>query len=347
MKLKIGLIAAAAASTTLSIAVPVTTANAATTLRYAEFSPNRGWRAAVHKWMVKELEKRSKGQIKVRVSWGGSLIKARAVLRGVGSGLADMGTIVGVYTPKQLENFRVGDIPTGNDDPWVGLRAMYDVATKNPTVKAEFDKQNVVYLGNFTSSTILLSCKRPITKLSDLKGLKVRANPPHSEVFKKFGAIIVSMPFPEIYQALDKGIIECAQTYWVAIYAYKHTEVAKHITALKWSQNMGFGMIMNRNKFNRMSPAHQKLMRDLGRDMTEVVAKVTIGSTAKLKQLITKDKSVQVHSLDTASQKELATATAEAGKLFKGDPSVLKDYLTAVDKYEAERKAKGYPWARK
>lgn len=347
MKLKIALIAAAAVSITFSTTATVTTANAATTLRYAEFGPNRGWRQAIHKWMLAEIEKRSEGQLKLRTSFGGSLIKARAVLRGVGAGLADLGTIVGVYTPKQLVNYRVGDIPTGNDDPWVGLMAMYDVATKNPTVKAEFDRQNVVYLGNFTSSTILLSCKKPITKLSDLKGMKVRANPPHSEVFKKFGAVIVSMPFPEIYQALDKGIIECAQTYWVAIYAYKHTEVAKHITALRWSQNMGFGMIMNKNKFNKLSPAHQKLLRDLGRDMTSVAARITIAGTAKLKQAVTKDKSVKVHFLDGESQKALDKATAEASKLFKGDPSVLKDYMAAVKKYEAIRKSKGYPWAKK
>lgn len=324
-----------------------TTANAATTLRYAEFGPNRGWRAVVQKWLLTELEKRSNGELKLKTTFGGALIKPRAVLRGVGSGLADMGTIVGAYTPAQMVNYRIGDIPTGNDDPWVGLRAMHEVASTNPVVKAEFDRQNVVYIGNFTSSTILLSCKNPVTKLTDLKGLKVRANPPHSAVFKKYGGVILSMPFPEIYQALDKGIIDCAQTYWIVYYAYKHNEVAKHVTALRWSQNMGFGIIMNRDKFMKLSPANQKILKDIGRDMSDFVARLTMAQTAKLKKAIAGDKSVKVHYLDPASQKELEKASIEAAKDFKGDPSVLKAYFAAVKKYEAERKAKGYPWARK
>lgn len=321
-------------------------AEAQEVLRFAEFGPNRGWREVTQKWLAEEVEKRTGGELKLQTTFGGALIKARNVLQGVGDGLADMGTIVGVYTPKRMANYRVGDIPTGNDDPYVGLAAMYEVASTNPVIAADFDRHNVVYFGNYTSSTVLLACKNPVTKLSDLDGLKVRANPPHSVVFRNAGAVIVAMPFPEVYQALDKGNIDCAQTYWSAIYAYKHHEVAKHITALNWSQNMSFGVVMNKDTFSDLKPEHQQIMREIGHDMTILSAKLAFEDTAKLKGAIGSDPSVTVHELEPESQAMLIQGGLDTAKEFEGDQSVLDAYLAAVRKYEAKLEAEGYPWAR-
>lgn len=340
MSLKRTLMAATAAAMTLTAS-----AEAAQVLRFAEFGPNRGWRADVQAWLAEEIEARSNGELKLNTSFGGSLIKARDVLDGVGDGLADLGTIVGVYTPKKLGNYRVGDIPTGNDDAYVGLMAMYDLANESDAIKAEFDRENVVYIGNFTSSTVLLACKEPVTKLSDLDGLKVRANPPHADVFRDAGAVIVAMPFPEVYQSLDKGVIDCAQTYWTAIYAYKHHEVAKHITTLNWSQNMSFGVVMNRDVFNDLTPEQQEMMRGIGRDLTVLSAKLTIESTASLKDAIGQDPGVTIHTLEPASQAELIEAGLATAKDFDGEQAVLDAYLSLVKTYAGELAEKGYPWA--
>ncbi len=92
-------------------------------LRYAEFGPNRGMREPLHRWLADEIEQRSQGRLVLRTSFGGSLISAKNVLRGVSAGVADLGTIVAAYTPAQFERYRVADLPVGEDDPWVGLRA--------------------------------------------------------------------------------------------------------------------------------------------------------------------------------------------------------------------------------
>ena len=318
---------------------------AAETLRYAEFGPNRGWREQVHAYLAEEVSARTNGELEIQSTFGGALIKARDVLRGVGDGLADMGTIVGVYTPQQMANYRAFDIPSGNDDPFVGLAAAYEVATTNPTIQADFDEMNVVYLGNYTSSTVLLACKDPVTALSDLDGLKVRANPPHADVFKASGAVVVSMPFPEVYQALDTGIIDCAQTYWSAIFAYKHQEVATNITALNWSQNMGFGLVMNKESFERLSSEHQQVLRDIGYDATMLAAELAIGSTKAIRERILSDEAVTLHTFDAENQAALIQAGRDTANSFKGDPAVLDAYLAAVETYEGVLADQGYPWA--
>jgi TRAP-type mannitol/chloroaromatic compound transport system substrate-binding protein len=51
--------------------------------------------------------------------------------------------------------------------------------------------------------------KMPISKIADLKGLKMRTPPGmSSKLFQKLGASVVVMPGGEVYSALDKGVID-------------------------------------------------------------------------------------------------------------------------------------------
>ena len=317
---------------------------AETVLRFAEYGPDKGPRAQALHWFADELAKRSDGRLKMQINFGGSLIKAKGVLKGVASGIGDLGTIVGVYTPTELLNFRVGDTPSGNDDTWVGVRAAYQLATENATVQAEFATQKAVYLANFTTSTVILACRTPVASLADLKGLKIRSNPPHSEVFREYGASIVNLPFPEVYPALDKGIVDCAQAYWSSVMAYRLHEVAKHITALKWSQNLGFGVVMNKRRFDSLPAADRDLLVQLGSELTDHNAKETIAAVDRVKAAVAKDASVTVHELGAQDQAALIAAGLKQADAFAGDKGVLADYMNAVRRFEGERQSKGYPW---
>ena len=62
-------------------------------IRFAEFSPNRGIRAKTLQQLAQKLEKESNGELKIQFFWGGSLLKIRSILKGVGDGAADMGSV--------------------------------------------------------------------------------------------------------------------------------------------------------------------------------------------------------------------------------------------------------------
>ena len=55
--------------------------------------------------------------------------------------------------------------------------------------------------------------KRPVRKPSDIKGLKVRVmnSPVYLDTFKQLGASPVGIPFPEIYNALQTGVIDAQE----------------------------------------------------------------------------------------------------------------------------------------
>lgn len=120
------------ASAILLAACAAGTAAAQTTFRYTEPSVNRGERAEVINWFGSEIAKRTTDQVKVQMFWGGVLMEAKASLPGVSEGAVELGSIVGSYTPREMQAYNVGDLPIGSSDVWVGLRAMYELSTTDP-----------------------------------------------------------------------------------------------------------------------------------------------------------------------------------------------------------------------
>ncbi|MCS7207070.1 MAG: TRAP transporter substrate-binding protein [Dehalococcoidia bacterium] len=53
--------------------------------------------------------------------------------------------------------------------------------------------------------------KKPIRSVADLRGVKMRAAGLASEVFKEFGASVVTLPAAEIVPALERGVIDGAE----------------------------------------------------------------------------------------------------------------------------------------
>ena len=102
----VGLLAAVMILSVLGSLQPLLAKNY--TLRFTDIGPPRGPRAKSLMWWAGELEKRSNGQIKIKFFWSQSLVKGKATLKAVGSGLADMGTVMGLYTPADLPIWRRG-----------------------------------------------------------------------------------------------------------------------------------------------------------------------------------------------------------------------------------------------
>jgi tripartite ATP-independent transporter DctP family solute receptor len=71
---------------------------------------------------------------------------------------------------------------------------------------------------------------KPVNSIDDLKGLKIRcqSSPIEVEVWTAIGAIPTSMPYSEIYTALQTNLISSAESNPTAYVINKHNEVAKY-----------------------------------------------------------------------------------------------------------------------
>ncbi|MCW5770877.1 MAG: C4-dicarboxylate TRAP transporter substrate-binding protein [Rhodospirillaceae bacterium] len=333
-------------------------AGAETVLRYTEPSVNRGERAAALNWFADQVAKRTDGALKINFFWGGALMDARSSLKGVGDRAAEMGSIVGSYTAREMLPYNIGDLPVGSSDVWVGLRAMYEIATTQPDVKKAFDKANVVYLSNFTTTEVQLICKnKVIAKVEDLKGVKIRSAGFYGQVLESLGATVLRFSGVDANRALDNGTIACNHNYLYGMRIFRDYEVAKDIIRLDWGQHLAWAVIVNKEVFAKLPEAQRKALVDAGSAMVDKVAQEMISANenalAAMQAGINGHK-VTVHAFPTAEKAKLL----KAGEKFiaqwkeKTDAAgysadrILAAYKAATAKYEAERATKGYPWKR-
>jgi tripartite ATP-independent transporter DctP family solute receptor len=105
--------------------------------------------------------------------------------------------------------------------------------------------------------------KRPINLPDDLKGLKMRTmeNPVHVAAYKGFGIITTPMAFPEVFTALQQGVVDGQENPLSVIMAAKFEQVQKFMTLTAHVYSPAL-LLMNKASFDKLSPADQKVFLD-------------------------------------------------------------------------------------
>jgi tripartite ATP-independent transporter DctP family solute receptor len=110
---------------------------------------------------------------------------------------------------------------------------------------------------NVTNST------RPITKLEDFSGLKLRVipNPVYLETFAAFKANPVPMAFGELYSALETRTVDGQENPYTVILSNKFYEVQKYVSATNHTFTLNI-ILVSKAFWDKLSPAEQQLMRE-------------------------------------------------------------------------------------
>ncbi len=330
---------------------------AATVLTFGEPGPNRGSRAQATKWFVQEVEKRSGGDLKINVMWGGALFKANGARQGISTGVADMGSIIPDYFQKEMVTYALTNLPFENQDPWVGLKATYD-HMKSADVTRNLAKQNISFLTSYTVSDVVLVCKGDaVRSLNDIKDKKIRGIGVYGKVFGDLGANLVGMSVYKAYQGLDNGLIDCTQIYKSTTPALKLHEVSTSLTQLNWGIYTAIGMFINNDGKARLTSSQQAVLDDVSADFIDYFGQNVIkADVTALKSL---EAGIKGHKLEIISLSKADSAKlTEAGKPYiaKWEKNATKSGLKGVEmaenykallaKYSKELTDKGYPWSR-
>ena len=345
-------VAFAASLSAVTLAVP---ALAEMKLNFTDQSPNRGARAETTNWFAEELEKRTNGEVKMEVHWGGALLKAKAAAKGIGDGAADMGFLVGVYNPGLHPAFLLADLPTEYSDPWASTRAFYELNTTNKVLQDEWSDLNLHFIANITTGPIQLVCKdKAVASVDDLAGVKMRGISVYGKVAKDLGSIPVKMTAYDTYQGLDTGLIDCTMFYSYAIPAFKLNEIATDVTLLDWGALMALAMVMNKDAYEALSPENQAVVDELGSEIVDVYAQKINAANAEAVEGLKASGTITFNDFPAEQKLQLLEASkgymdewkAKASKSGVDAEAVASDYMRLLKKWDGEREAKGYPWAR-
>lgn len=185
---------------------------------------------ALQPW-VKQVEEATKGRVKIQVYPSQTLIKGVDMWRGIRTGIADIGWCVQGYWPEQTPLADVASLPfmpiaSGEK----GGEMLWKLYEKFPSIQREFGEIQPLVL--YTSSpNMIISMKKEMRTLDDFKGQKLRVlGGPPTEMAKALGAVPTLIPMPDVYQSLDKGVIDGALVPWEAVQGFRLYELAKSYT---------------------------------------------------------------------------------------------------------------------
>lgn len=258
-----------------------------TKLRLAHTQPDTDSQHVAIVQFAKLVQERTGGQVRIEIFHAGQLGNDNAILSGTRGGVIDLALTGNPFfagiNPRQSaldlpgiirsfgHAYNVLDGPIGGE------------------IRLELEQYNFKGLGfpeigfrNLTNS------RRPVVKLEDMAGLKIRTtpNPAHMKAFQLVGVNPVPMAYTEVYTALESRTVDGQENPITLIQSAKFYEVQKHLTLTQHAYTTAV-FVMNLKKFQSLPPAAQKVMEtaamEVIREQRAANRRIEDGDLAKLK----------------------------------------------------------------
>lgn len=205
---------------------------------------------------------KSGGKIKVNLFPGGTLGSDQANVSALQGGTLEMAAMNSGIFASQVKEFAVFDFPFMFGNTREADAVMESAFGKSLHKKLE-DKGMVGLAYYELGFRHITNSKRPVTKLEDLEGLKLRVipNPINVDWVKALGANPTPLPFPELYAALEQGAVDGQENPFATINSAKLYEVQKHMVLSNHQYNPQ-SVVISKKFWDKLSPAEQKILAD-------------------------------------------------------------------------------------
>lgn len=131
--------------------------------------------------------------------------------------------------------------------------------------------------------------KRPITKVEDLTGVKMRVmpNPVMVDAFKNMGSVALSMPITELYTAMETKAVDGQENPFSTIELNKFYEVQKYLSLTKHMYNPVI-VYYSKQLFDKLTPQEQGVLKSCVTETRDEQRKINraqnIASLTRLKE---------------------------------------------------------------
>jgi tripartite ATP-independent transporter DctP family solute receptor len=220
------------------------------------------------------VEKNSGGKIKTRIFPGGSLGGEVQVVSALQGGSVEAAVVAPAVLVGQIKEFIILDFPFVFEneteaslilDGPIGKRLLDRLPEKGLIGLAYME----VGFRHFTNG------KRPLKKLEDFTGLKLRAvqNPLYIDFTNALGANAVALPYTELYTALETQVIDGHENPYTTVESAKFDEVQKHLSVTNHIYNPQL-VLISQKFWDQLSQDEQKILQDAANEAREYQRKV-------------------------------------------------------------------------
>jgi len=216
------------------------------------------------------VNQKSGGKIKVKLFAGGTLGNDVTMISSLQGGTLEMtvpdtSTLVG---SAGLEPFGLINLPFLFDK---AERA--DALLDGPfgqKLMAKLPEKGLVGLGFWENGfRQVTNSRRPINTAADFAGLKLRViqNPLFIATFTALGVSAQPMPFPEVYTALEQGVVDGQENPLATILSSKFYEVQDNVVISNHIYSV-WALLMSKKFWDKLSPDEQQLITEAAKEAT-------------------------------------------------------------------------------
>ena len=284
----------------------------ATTIKLGYSTNSSDPRGVASKLFKEEVEKNSKGNIKVEIYDSAKLGSDTQLIEGVINGTVDMTVSsagnFGVYAT----NIGVSALPflfTDFNKAWKFMDSQI-VADVNK----ELENSNIVVLAHYDNGfRCVTTTNKPVNKVADMKGLHIRtpANQIVMETMTALGAKPEPLAFSELPAALKAGKFDSQENPIPVIYNNKLYEVQKYLSVTNHSYD-AMPLVIRKDLWKKFSAADQKIIKDAALKAQKLNRTLVRDQTRDL----VKDLKAKGMVITNPNLKEFASATKEVLDMF-------------------------------
>jgi len=326
------------------------------TLKVADTFPSTGFVPERAKSWAENITKKTGGKVKFQFFWSDSLFKQADGATNLAACVADFARVASTYDPAKTQLWMTLDMPFNANDYWCGITSAVETQQEEPNLKKTFEQLGFMPIVGYSSGHFHFLAKQPIDKLSDLKGKRIRSyGGARIGMSTVLGISAIFMPYAQIYEAVERGVVDGAEATILLTDSFKHYEIAKNMTLARTGYVVGSGYSINLKKWNGFPPSLKKIFQDAAREHDMEWARLMMEQEdIKLKEFQEK-RGMKVQELSAADKEALAKAAKEAQEIWltdmdkKGVPARASWNMFQEKQRACEKKvaAEGYPWAKK
>lgn len=204
--------------------------NPTTQIRATNLLPPDNAQSDLMQWFLDELEAGTDGEVETEVVYGGALVPGDDTLAGLQQGRAEAGNLVPAYFPAELPYNNINMVPIPDGNQAARVRALQQLAEESDPFAQEFEDNEIKLVGYLPNPSSAVAVTDNVSTIDDLQGMSIRIPAqPASAVYEELGVEPVFMPSEEVYESVERGLVD-GVTYPMDVeVATGVTEVAKYM----------------------------------------------------------------------------------------------------------------------
>ena len=257
--------------------------------------------------MLANLEQLSSGRLEVEAFLSGELGPEETYFSAMRRGRIEMAAVSAYAVSQAVPEYALLRAPFLFDS-FDQFAFIYDTYLKDAyaPLLAEAGMVELRWIANGFEN---IYANRPLTRPSDARGVRIRvpADPNAARVFQAVNADVIQVPFTEVIQSLQTGLIEGGESTSLYFLLGQFDAEAKHLTRTRHGFSSGV-LVANKRWFDRQSSKDQAIYRQIYLPSRDAYREVSAIAEDFLGRAVANG--LQVHDLSAEDRAAWAAATA-------------------------------------